>query len=82
MFFRKALQKGTEIIKNLVVDEVKDYFFHERFDDKDVYDISRGTSKEDELFEYANIPYSKTLSNEVTVGIRLLESIYVLLIFK
>ena len=57
IFFGKALQKGTEIIKNLVVDEVKDYFFHERFDDKDVYDISRGTSKEDELFEYANIPY-------------------------
>ena len=56
MFFRKALQKGTELIKNLVADEVKDYYFEDRFDSKDVYDISRGTSKEDELFEYASIP--------------------------
>ena len=36
---------------------MKIWVFYERFDDKDVYDISRGTSKEDELFEYANIPY-------------------------
>ena len=56
IFFRKALQKGTELIKNLVADEVKDYYFEDRFDSKDVYDISRGTSKEDELFEYASIP--------------------------
>ena len=56
MFFRKVLQKGTELIKSLVVDEVKDYYFEDRFDKNDVYDISRGTSKEDELFEYANIP--------------------------
>ena len=56
IFFRKALQKGTELIKNLVVNEVKDYYFEDRFDSKDVYDISRGTSKEDELFNYANIP--------------------------
>ncbi len=56
IFFRKALQKGTELIKSLVADEVKDYYFEDWFDSKDVYDISRGTSKEDELFEYASIP--------------------------
>ena len=56
MFFRKALQKGTELIKSLVANEVKDYYFEDRFDSKDVYDISKGTSKEDELFEYASIP--------------------------
>ena len=26
------------------------------FDSNDVYDISKGTSKEDELFDYAEIP--------------------------
>ena len=56
VLFRKALQKGTEIIKDLVVNEIKDFFFHERFDSRDVYDVSRGTSKEDELFEYSEIP--------------------------
>ena len=64
IFFRKALHKGTEIIKSLVADEVKDYYFEDRFDSKDVYDISRGTSKEDELFEYASIPsYLKEYQN-------------------
>ena len=55
-FFRNMLEKGTEIIKSLTSDEVKNYYFNDRFDKNDVYDISRGTSKEDELFEYANIP--------------------------
>lgn len=50
------LEKGTEIIKSLTSDEVKNYYFNDRFDKNDVYDISRGTSKEDELFECANIP--------------------------
>ena len=65
IFFRKALQKGTELIKNLVSDEVKDYYFDDRFNKNDVYDISRGTSKEDELFEYASIPsYLKEYQND------------------
>ncbi len=55
-FFRNMLEKGTEIIKSLTCDEVKNYYFNDRFDKNDVYDVSRGTSKEDELFEYANIP--------------------------
>ena len=56
IFFRKALQKGTEIIKSLVASEVKEYYFEDQFYSKDVYDVSRGTTKEDELFEYASIP--------------------------
>ena len=56
-FFRNMLDKGTEIIKSLTSDEVKNYYFEDRFDSKDVYDISKETSKEDELFEYAEIPY-------------------------
>ena len=55
-FFRNMLEKGTDIIKSLTSDEVKNYYFNDRFDKNDVYDVSRGTSKEDELFEYANIP--------------------------
>ena len=55
-FFRNMLERGTEIIKSLTSDEVKNYYFNDRFDKNDVYDISRGTSKEDELFKYANIP--------------------------
>ncbi len=55
-FFRTLLKKGTEFIKNIVVDEVKDYYINDEFDSNDVYEISRGTSKEDELFDYADIP--------------------------
>ena len=40
---------------------LKDYYDNKDFDTNDVYDISKGTTKEDELFDYANIPnYLKT----------------------
>ena len=34
------------------------------FNSNDIYDISKGTTKEDELFDYADIPsYYKTRKN-------------------
>jgi len=60
-FFRKLLQIGNEIVKNITTSEIKDYFDVKEFDSNDIYDISKGTTKEDELFDYANIPdYYKT----------------------
>lgn len=63
-FFRKLLQIGNEMIKSATVSEIKDYYDVKEFDSNDVYDISKGTTKEDELFDYANIPdYYKTKQN-------------------
>lgn len=63
-FFRKLLQIGNEMIKSATVSEIKDYYDVKEFDSNDVYHISKGTTKEDELFDYANIPdYYKTKQN-------------------
>lgn len=51
-FFGKLLQFGSELIKEAVVDEIKQYFDEKIFKKKDVVDISADTTKEDELFEY------------------------------
>ena len=62
-FFRKMLQLGNENTKEANTSEIKTYYDNENFNDKDIIDISRGTTKEDELFEYADIPdYYKTRS--------------------
>ncbi len=55
-FFRRLLQIGSEMIKTAVSIEVKEYYDYEDFDSMDVKDIAKGTTKEDELFEYANVP--------------------------
>ena len=60
-FFRKLLQIGNEPTKEATTTEIKDYYDNQSFDTNDVYDISKGTNKEDELFDYANVPsYLKT----------------------
>lgn len=60
-FFRKLLQIGNEPTKEAITTEIKDYFDNNDFNANDVYDISKGTTKEDELFDYADIPsYLKT----------------------
>lgn len=60
-FFRELLQIGNEATKEAITSEIKDYYNNQDFESKDVYDISKGTTKEDELFDYANIPnYLKT----------------------
>ena len=51
----------TLIRKNATTSEIKDYYDAEEFDSNDVYHIAKGTTKENELFDYANIPdYYKT----------------------
>ena len=55
-FFRKVLQFGDEDIKEVATSEIKDYYDNDDFDKKDVKDISVATTKQDELFEYADIP--------------------------
>ena len=60
-FFRKLLQIGNEPTKEATTIEIKDYFDNQDFDSKGVYDISKGTTNEEELFDYASIPsYLKT----------------------
>ena len=51
-FFRKLLQLGSEIIKEVAVGEIKQYFDNKYFKKKDVINISVDTTKEDELFDY------------------------------
>ena len=55
-FFRKVLQLGNEDVKEVATSEIKDYYDNDDFDKKDVKDISVATTKQDELFEYADIP--------------------------
>lgn len=60
-FFRELLQIGNEPIKEATTSEIKEYFDNQDFDMLDVKDISKGTTKEDELFDYAGVPsYLKT----------------------
>ena len=64
-FLREVLKFGNANSKELATDEVKFNYNIQNFDSNDVYEISRGTSKEDELFKYAEISsyykeYNKT----------------------
>lgn len=60
-FFRELLQIGNEPTKEATTSKIKDYFDNNDFNSNDVYDISKGTTKEDELFDYAGVPsYLKT----------------------
>ena len=63
-FFRELLQIGNEKTKDRTTSEIKDYYDNKAFDSNDVYDISKGTTKEDELFDYAGVPsYFKSHKN-------------------
>ena len=47
--------------KEATTTEIKDYFDNQDFDMNDVVKISKGTTKEDELFDYVGAPsYLKT----------------------
>ena len=60
-YFRKLLQIGNEPTKEATTTEIKDYYDNNDFDMNDVVRISRGTAKEDELFDYVKAPsYLKT----------------------
>lgn len=55
-FFRNILLKGNEPSKDLVTQEVKDYYDYGDFQQQDIIDVAGGTTKEDELFDYAYVP--------------------------
>ena len=60
-FFRKLLQIDNEPTKEVATNEIKYYYNNQDFDVNDVIKISRGTTKQDELFDYAQAPsYLKT----------------------
>ena len=60
-FFRHLLKIGNEPTKEATINEIKDYYDNKTFDSNDIYDIAKETTKEDELFDYAEIPdYYKT----------------------
>ncbi len=66
-FFRNLLQIGNDPTKEATTSEIKEYYDNKDFDSNDVYDISKGTTKEDELFGYADIPsyYKAKKDNEI-----------------
>ena len=55
-FFRELLQIGNDKTKEATTSEIKEYYDNQDFDMYDVKDISKGTTKEDELFDYASVP--------------------------
>lgn len=56
-FLRKLLQRGNDYTKDETAEVVKDCYDNEEFDMKDVVGISKGTTKQDELFDYVDAPY-------------------------
>ena len=45
--------------------QVKTYYNNDLINDKDIFNISRATTKEDELFDYAGLPdYYKTKNKD------------------
>lgn len=54
-FFRQLLQIGNQLTKESTTREIKDYYNNKDFNKKDIYDIAKNTTKENELFDYANI---------------------------
>lgn len=55
-FLRKLLQRGNDYTKDETSEVIKNCYDNNGFDMKDVITISRGTTKQDELFDYANAP--------------------------
>ena len=55
-FLRKLLQRGNDYTKDETADIVKDCYDNSEFDMGDVIKISKGTTKQDELFDYVEAP--------------------------
>ena len=55
-FLRKLLQRGNDYTKDETAEVVKDCYDNSEFDMGDVIKISKGTTKQDELFEYVDAP--------------------------
>lgn len=50
-FFKKLLHRGNDNTKDETADVVKDCYDNSEFDMRDVIKISKGTTKQDELFD-------------------------------
>lgn len=61
--FREILQIGNEKIKEVSTNKVKDYYDNEYFNKDNVDDITIDTTKEAELFDYADIDKFYTKEN-------------------
>lgn len=55
-FFRELLQIDNNKAKEATTTEIKAYYDKYEFNSNDIYDISKATIKEDELFDYAGVP--------------------------
>ena len=55
-FLRKLLQRGDDYTKDETTDIVKECYDNEEFELTDVLGISKGTTKQDELFNYVGAP--------------------------
>ncbi len=55
-FLRKLLQRGNDYTKEETTDVIKECYDESEFDMEDVVKISRGTTKQDELFDYVDAP--------------------------
>ena len=55
-FLRKLLQRGDDYTKDETTDIVKECYDNEEFELTDVVGISKGTTKQDELFNYVGAP--------------------------
>lgn len=64
-FFRKLLQIGNEPTKDATTTEIKEYYDNQDFNSNDIYEIAKNTTKEDELFDYAEIPSYLKNNNEI-----------------
>lgn len=55
-FLRKLLQRGNDNTKNETSEFIKECYDEEEFNMNDVVGISRGTTKQEKLFEYVKAP--------------------------
>jgi hypothetical protein len=55
-FFKKLLHRGNDNTKDETAEVVKDCYVNSEFDMGDVIKISKETTKQDELFDYAEAP--------------------------
>lgn len=62
-FFRELLRIGNKLTKEATTSKIKTYYKDKSFKQRDVYDIAKNTTKEKELFDYANIDNFYTKEN-------------------
>lgn len=55
-FFRQILKIGNEPTKDVVTNEIKNYYDNKLCNSNDVYYIAKKTTKENELMDYTGIP--------------------------